>query len=362
MSKDITIKIDLSAHVTVASLNGALRSFFRWWCSEIFEQLPTGWANQLSSGSGRASLKIADDGWSLMGRDEIAIPLPTNIAPHDLRDELSRKAPDSFRQSVDVTLPRQAALFKRHYFPRAAEARLKQVVRLQLDRLSPFRGDDVMFDCWLLPEGEGALPLGREDSIGVEIAILPKRSLFEFENSIRALGLTPHIFRVANSPATFAPVGLPWTKHSQRRAMISVLGISLILAAIVLSPGLGNREISDLRSQIEAVRPKVERAQAERDELSRYQLPPQALSADRSATMDLVQDLTKRLPDSASVTRLRVVGRNITIEGRTTAQSDIRAAISRSPMLSDVRSTDLLPSGDRFSLIASLKSWASKER
>ncbi|GAA0570690.1 hypothetical protein GCM10008942_19280 [Rhizomicrobium electricum] len=137
--------------------------------------------------------------------------------------------------------------------------------------------------------------------------------------------------------------------------MISAFGASFIAAAMILSPNLRTLEIAELHAQIASVRPLVERAQAERSELSHYQLPAQAVSADRAAAFDLLLDLTKRLPDSISVSRLQVRGQDVIIEGRSTTLVDVRTLITRSPVLIDVRSTTMAPLADRFSLTAKLK-------
>jgi general secretion pathway protein L len=364
MSKNITIKIDFNAPVTLASARDVLRQFVSWWGDEVLELLPQTWKQELQSSSARPSLTITDDEWSLLTPDGTVITLNLHLPAYELRDEIARKAPDSLRRSIDVILSRQGTLFKRLLLPSAAEPRLKQVVRLQLDRLSPFRGDDVQFDCWVIPEGADAMrtPSSRDSSIPVEVAILPKRRLADIEGSVRAVGLTPHTFRVADSQANFPPLGLPWTKHTQKRAMLTALGVSLITLAVALSPGLRSWEISDLREQTEAVRPQVERAQAEKGELSRYQLPAQAISAGRAPAIDLLLDFTKRLPDSVSVSRLQIFGQKVTIEGHTATPIDVRAMISRSPILVDVRSTSLTSTSERFSLTATLKPGISGER
>lgn len=363
MQEDLTLKIDLNAPVTLADCASVPRSFFTWWIQELKGLLPTGLQATLQNMARTPRVVFENGGWRLENAGEQPLIFSSSMAAYEIQEEVFRNAPLALTRSVDVVLLRSDALFKRVRLPASATTRLRQIIRLQLDRLSPFRGDDVHFDCYTVEQPQPPLSseLAGSDDITVEVAIVSKPQLLAAEQKLREIGLVPRAFCFAGGPARLAALGFPWTKSAQHRMAAASAGLLLFLAAILLGPTMRDREIGELKVEIEALAPQVQHALAERDELFRYQLPPQALSSNRVPVLDLILDLTKRIPDNAHISRLDVIGTQVEFQGSAPTSLDIKSLLTRSLLLEHLQ-VDRDRSNGSFSANAALRPQTEAER
>lgn len=337
MPEDLTIRIDLNAPVTLTGCTSALRAVYDWWLGELVEMLPASIRDRLRVGSQPARAFIDKDTWYLESDSTPPLQFSMEADAHDIREDLARRAPLLLPESVDVALPRTCALFRTITVPVSALPRLRQVVRLQLDRLSPFRGDDVQFDSYAIGDLPSISASPESANVLIEVVIISKQRLFSVEKMLRGAGLVPRAFGIEGSPARFSPHGLPWAKRTQHRAIALLSGILLFSAAMLLGPMASSADIDDLRTARETMAPLASRALAEHEELVRYQLPQQALSAGRAAVLDVILDLTRRLPDDINLTRLEFDGNQLVLEGMAPGLKQVSSAIARSSLLTQIK-------------------------
>lgn len=357
MSQDLTFRIDFNAPVTMAGAADAGGRFVRWWLTELISLLPHRWQQSLQATLHTPCLVFGKDEWQieLDGNGDAIICVSALQPAHELREQLEQMAPAALSNSVDVVVPKADVLTRRIGLPAAASKRLKSVVRLQLDRLSPFRGDDVQFDTKICDASE-AFPNGNAtNDIMVDVAIIPKKALRAIEQTIREVGLVPRLFRVADSTFTFAPAGLPWTKQRQSQAVLVLTGIVFWLAAFWLAPVLQEREITSLSNEIASQEPKVRHAAALREELSRYQLPPQALLSNRAHALDLLLELTQQLPKEARVTNLELIDAQVTLRGTAAQPAEVLQLLKKSKLITQVVTLPNSQNRSQFALRATLR-------
>lgn len=357
MPQDLTLKIDFNAPVTTAGAADAGSRFVRWWLTELIALLPHGWQQSLQATLRTPSLVLGEDEWQIELGGDAVICLNASMPAHELREQLEQMAPTALSNSVDVVVSKTDVLIRRISLPAAASKRLKSVVRLQLDRLSPFRGDDVQFDTSICDISEALSSGNVTNDILVDVAIVPKSALRAIEQKVRDVGVVPRLFRVADSSFSFAPSGLPWTKQRQSQALLVLTGIVFWLAAFWLAPVLQEREIASLASEIASLEPKVRHATAARDELSRYQLPPQALTSNRARALDLLFELTQQLPKEAHVTKLELIDAQVTLRGTAPQPAKVMRLLKKSTFITQVVT---LPNpgnggGSQFALRATLR-------
>lgn len=353
MSQDLTLKIDFNAPVNAAGAADAGARFVRWWLTALISFLPLSWQQSLQATLRTPCLVLGKDAWQIALDGAAVICLNASQPAHELREQLEQMAPAALSNSVDVVVPKTDVLIRRISLPAAASKRLKSVVRLQLDRLSPFRGDDVQFDTRICEVSE-AFSNGSNDII-IDVAIVPKSKLHAVEQKIREVGLVPRLFRVADSTFAFAPTGLPWTKQRQSQALLVLTGIAFWFAAFWLAPVLQEREITSLSNEITSLEPKVRHATAVRDELSRYQLPPQALTSNRARALDLLFELTQQLPKDAHLTNLELVDAQVTLRGSATQSAEVVQLLKKSTLLSHVVPLPNSQNGSQFAVRATLR-------
>jgi general secretion pathway protein L len=337
MSQNITLKIDLNAAVTLADVASGLRAFLRWWTGELLSLLPEKWRQSWCASFQTCSLLIEAQEWRLtyLGGNREDFVFSPQLPAHEVRDGLQRIFGKTLVNSVDVEIPAQNVLFRRITLPAAAASRLNSIVRLQLDRLSPFRGDDVAFDCRVAKTPANALPATVEEIVA-EIVIAPKTYLSELEHKIRKIGLVPRHFKISGSDHVLPCAGLPWTKQRQSQVMYACIGALAWFLAIWIAPIMDDAEITSLNARIAEAAPQVTHAEAIRAELDSYRLPPAALSADRQRALDVLLKLTSQFPDSVHLKAFVLEDQTLTLRGTAASSVNVKRLLAGTHMFSRI--------------------------
>jgi general secretion pathway protein L len=289
--------------------------------------LPSPWQTAWKAIFVRPVLDTSDATWHLtgLGSDVSDITLDSRLTDEELRESLRRLFPDGLASSVGIILRRDEALFRRLVLPAAAAPRLRSVVRLQLDRLSPFRGDDIYFDCAVYAAGDTGA-----GEICVEVVLLPKAVLSKLEHRLRTVGLVPRHFRFNGSDLELSPIGLPLTKQRRKQLAFAAFGCFAWLSAVLLAPHLADSEVSALQSEITAAAPQTNRALRLKSLLEGYQLPPEAISAHRADAIEILATLTRLLPKPTHITEFNMENGAISLRGTAETAASLQTKLMRS--------------------------------
>jgi general secretion pathway protein L len=312
--------------VTWNDIRSAFFAFLRWWGSQLIEILPDSWKSALQGLTAVSVLDVREPLWKLAiaGRDRRIATLNGDLVEDELRQQFRRLFPEGMSNSIEVILSPETALLRRILVPAAATNRLRSVVQLQLDRLSPFRGDDVVFDCEL---GEPCDAPATE--VAVDVAIIPKTALQELEQRIRRIGLVPSSFKIGDTGFAVKASGVPWTPARQTQVLLLAAACAIWVAAFWIAPSMNDAEIATLQDEISSLAPEVTHAEELRQELGRYDLPPQALTADRARALDVLLALTRTLPDQVHLTSLALIDRRLTLRGTAPSNLAVRSLLMR---------------------------------
>lgn len=355
MPQTINLTIDLNAPVTGDDVRAAIAAFFRWWVEQLIACLPLSWQDGLRSLTAVPCLDMRETVWALTiaGKEDFVATLDGSKPDEDLRDILGKLFPDGLASSVDVVIAPGSVLTRKITVPIAALSRLRSVVQLQLDRLSPFKGDDVLFDCRLVEAAETAA-----EDIQVEIVIVPKAAVTTLEQRLRRIGLVPSSFRIGDSGFAVKTGGVPWTRQRQIQALLVFGTILVWAAALWLAPLMRDNEIASLQAEVDSLSPQVVRAERLRQALSRYTLPPDALSANRGRALDVLLSLTHTLPDSVHVGSLSLAKNTLSLSGTAPANVPVQKILMRTDLFEKTHVTGD-QQGGRFTFAATLRSHSS---
>lgn len=331
MSQDLTIHIDLNSAVTLADARNAARRFLAWWGNELLACLPPAWKGRFRNLFRTPRLVLGTDEWRLTGfsADIETLPIDPGKPSHETRELLTRLTGSGLVNGVEAQLPQSAVLLRRINLPEAAARHLRSVVRLQLDRLSPYRGDDVSFDCRIVDTNG-------DDGVGIEVAMISKTVLRNYEQKMREFGLVPRSFTIDGSPLKIAPIGFPWSRQKQLQALLALGGLLLWAAVFWLAPMARDGEIVTLEAKIASLRPAVRAAEAEQQALLRYQLPPAAISPDRQRALNVLALLTKILPSSVHLTEFTLDGNTVRLQGTAPASLHIATLLNKSRLFARI--------------------------
>lgn len=327
-----------------------LRQFLNWWQGELRQVVP-GAVGQFFT---RQSATLT-------------ILLEQNIARFQLHTEKSERllgaldllgcsdqALHAFRQeslsdlpgglTTEIYLSSEQLLVSDQFLPLATEANLGSVLNFEIDRLTPFHRDQVVF---------GYLPCGRfpeREKIKVELFSLPRKTLDLLLSRTEKLGLSPDaVYPVKPQKTAVAPTlnMLPislrpaveplWNNRAKQLGMASLI---LVLALVLFPLYQLNRQIDSLGQQVADIRGPAT-VVGNKQSLLASRLAAQDTLVHRKNHMPsqlaIVQEVTQIMPDNTWVSRLRVDSNGVNLQGESRKASDLIELLEKSERFQNVQ-------------------------
>lgn len=349
--------------------------FLAWWGASLAAWLPESWRQVLGLGGGRLLLLPGADGVQLrlqQGaelRDLAHLPTPAEIEAVEAR--VSAVAADPLARVLSaraaelpraLLLPASVALRRELVLPAAAAERLRDVVGFEIDRQTPFTADAVAYDVRVLHR--------RAAQIDAELVAVPRQAMEAQLGRLGALGGTLGGVDVAGADGV--PLGInllpadrrhrrpdPWRAWNWGLAAVAVLGLGLALWQV-----LDNRtQAADaLEQRLERDAAPARRAAAQRQQLVSL-IEGQAFLDNarraRPATVEVIDELARRLPDGTYLEKLAIEEERLTLIGLSNEAPALIGRLQgsplwRSPALTGALQPDPASGRDRFTLSADI--------
>lgn len=338
---DRTITIDLSTPTRLSDLPVLVARAFEWWVSELQAMLPGRLSGLFPKQPESATLVAGDVIWSLRGGVDVeaAVQLDPSLDDRGLLQQLLEAAPDFSLRRLTVLVPQENVLRRRLELPMMPDADLRSAVELQLDRLSPFKPEDVRF----------AARVSERDPVDgkliAEVAIAPRASIEAVETRLSSLGLTPAIMDVegADGAASGFDLGRPRQQEAPRRALLVNLALVGAVALIWYMAGVAwetarEREIEAWQARIADLRPLAQRSAAMRLNLEAMIEPVNAARAHRPGlSLQVLAELTRLLPDTARLSEVRFEGDSVDCKGMAGNAPALISKLEGSKLFKDVK-------------------------
>jgi general secretion pathway protein L len=326
-----------------------LGAYWRWWTGELekiaYERF--------------AALRGASDvpNFAIEGNELVLVEPRAAVGP-DTRIDLAaldgvraRSALQSLlrrvgetRSRVRLCLRQGEALVRRVAMPLATEENLEQVLAFEMDRLTPFRAEDVYFD-YRVASRDAAT-----GQLVVQLGVARRELVDARVERLRALGANVQGVAVRDgvtppaSPLDLLPSEQRGERETSRERMVqrSLIAAVLILFALALAIPLWQK-----RQTVIALMPLVDRAQQEAQATDRIarQLEREAddynfLLARKHANYPVlayVEEISRLLPDSTWLQQLTVKSngktRDVQMTGETTSSSKLIEILAQSKLL-----------------------------
>ncbi|HYC34798.1 MAG TPA: pilus assembly protein PilM [Usitatibacter sp.] len=349
-----------------------LQSFWRWWTGQLALLVPERFA--ALGGAGRVPLIALES-------DDIVLIEPrvsgeSRVAAGDVQAErvavrrLLERAGEG-RGRARLALDAREALVRRTTMPAATEENLAQVLAFEMDRLTPFRADEVYFDHRVVSRDAAA------GTLGVLLAVARREPVDRCVARLRALGVTVEGVTVRDDALLgAAPLNLmPAEQRGQRetpreRLVKQVLAglVGVLLICVLFYPPWIKRE------RIKALHPVEAKAQSEAQatdklaqELERLAAEHNFLLAKKHGTppaLAYIEEVTRLLPDNTWVQQLdlKVAGktRELQIQGETASSSRLIEILEQSTLLRNAAPRGTVtrgsqPGTERFAIAAEAK-------
>jgi general secretion pathway protein L len=280
---------------------------------------------------------------------------------------------DPARTRVQVRVPGSLALSTRPSLPLAAEENLREVLGFEMDRLTPFRSSDVFFAFDVVARDRV------KQLIQVQLAVV-RRSLVDpllaglEQWSLNAAAYVPGPGRgIERGEAVcldFTPASFRQRSASALNAVLGVVVVALAAYAVYL-PVKAQREyrLSLDQALLDA---RLEAAQAikVREQLDLGAAAGRTVAdakAARPSAVEVLETVTRLLPDHTHLFRLELRGDSLSIQGSSQAASSLIALLDGSEWLTNVQfaspvTRDPSSGGERFHISARLVARAPAAR
>ena len=288
---------------------------------------------------------------------------PVLVAEGDLATLQRAKLPRDMRsQPIELRIDSDSVLSKTLQLPAASQTYLDAIVRHQLERMTPWAADRVVFDYALADDGEAS-----QDQVTVQLVATARDTYDALMGRLAAIGLKVGVIGTSEDPLDRpSPVNLlQGTRYERRDALRRFVATMLLLIAVV---GLGasaysgwrlwtlSADAATLQEGIAAARSAVE---AQRDNSLASESHARLLARKREALpmILLVDALSEAIPTNTYLTELSVEEQDLRVAGFSSEAPALIGILEGAEILSEVRfaaptTRDEETGQDRFEIVA----------
>lgn len=341
--------------------------FFAWWWRSLVAWLPRRWRVALGIDRGRLLLQPDIDAVQLRLQDGEGlrdlghVPGLADAGADPLAGLLAPRLADLPRW---LLLPGARALRRRLVLPAAAAERLRDVVSFEIDRQTPFAADAVAFDARLLGRREG------DGQLDVELVAVPRPAL---DAQLALLGpLADNLAGIDVAGPDGVPLGVNLLPLAQRRRQVDpwrrwnwlLAGVGLLALVLALWTLLQNRraaadELQQLTNREAASAKRVSQQRQQLVGLVEGRAFLDRLRAGRPTAVELLDALTRRLPDGTYLEKFAIEDNRMLLIGLSDSASSVVSRLEgeklwRAPALTGAVQPDPRTNKDRFTLTADI--------
>ena len=309
-----------------------------WWQSLFGSCLPARLARAIAARDRYLKLVLQDDKALLYlneGVEQHALAAVEKLAFQELEPFLLGKREDALR--CRIQLPKGWIVTRHLSLPNPALSNLRQVIRYEMDRLTPFNPDQVYYDYRLLDRG-------KSDRLYLEIALCRREPLQHWLESLKAVGIP--VDRIAWPQAWPLANLLPEELRPRLGGRLLSFGSLLTLTALMLTAialfgpvwqktetlAELDRELNRLKGQATEVNKLREAIEA----AHKGSVAVLERKSSQAAMIDLLRELTDRLPDGTWVENLEFQSNEVQIRGESTQSAALIGLLEDAPAFSGV--------------------------
>ena len=328
------------ARVRVAYAGTALHRFLTWWGRELAALVPVRVRDWFMER--REEVRAGIEGGELV----LTPPAPATPLRIALVPEAAAARPlvaqalvrDEEPPAVFLALPGARVLRRTLELPMAAEENLRQVLGFELDRQTPFRAEQVYFDCRVQRRDLAARQLV------AEFALVPRAAVDAELATLEAAGVPLEAMDgVDANGERFGFNLLPRERRAPRarfwlKVNLALAALALLLLGAVMAQSVANREraLAALEARTDKAQVEARSVAALRNTLKQAIDGASFLTERKSArppTIDVMLDLTRRLPADTWLQRFSVNADQVQLQGQSREAAALITLLQQSPYL-----------------------------
>lgn len=241
---------------------------------------------------------------------------------------------------VTIRTNRARVLDRPVVLPQTVEPDLDRVMGYEIDRLTPFRPDEV-FWTWVVTQrsAEG-------DRLTVRLSFLPKSTVSGLMRIAEQSGLTPEAVESQSLDGELRSIPLASAKDAGAKSHIRATQAALwtcgMLALSVLTVPLLQQSIAGyhIETQIESMKPSVAKAEALRRAATNPAAGAELIAASQAEAgnvLEILAAVTSALPDDSFLTSFSLSHRMLSMEGSSATAVRLITLLSANRIVSNPR-------------------------
>jgi len=242
------------------------------------------------------------------------------------------------KQRMVVRLAKDQVLTREVSFPIQVRDNLAQVLAYEMDRLSPFQAAQVYFDFRALEDPR------RRGKLRVELALCPRTQVGDWLRRLRDMGgaVDEVTWEGAWPRANLLPAGERPQRGSRFLSINTLLLVLVLLlaTAALATPIWQKQQIRDQRAaqvaELQARAEKVNEVRAALERARRGSTEVLQRKLEHPRMIDLLLELTDRLPDNTWVQNLDFRNGEIQIRGESTQATALLNLLDQAPGITEV--------------------------
>jgi general secretion pathway protein L len=313
--------------------------FFHWWWSELSFLVPVSLRAWLGTTPRYLILSPEGDGFAVCLQDETGSRLLAHWTLDETgsqqRDALLADTPNLSEVIPVLRLKPHQGLTRTLRLPLAAEENLLQVVGFEMDRMTPFKGDQVYFDARIITRSTP------ERQLTAQIWLTPRERLDRLIEELATWGWQPALVDLEGShrpgtcnllPSKYRPARNPWPGYLNLTLGFAALALLAVMAALPAwssyrqIEGLEQdmRRVSKVAKEVDQLRQEAEKLQQEARFLQHKKRTEPVVS-------DLLEELSRVIPDNTWLNGLQYNEHKVVMQGQSPSASSLIELIEASP-------------------------------
>ena len=270
------------------------------------------------------------------GADAITL----DLSDPDAAPRLRQVVEDADRADITLVLPRSIALTHQLWLPAAAEAELHGVLHHELDRLTPFAIDEIVFSYRIRERTESKLL--------IDLALAQRDALDESLGALERVGLRPTTITAEGRDGYRLRLNLlPRRRRLQRpfaalpfKPEIAIGTVLAFLSALYLPLVRYDDLLRRHEDTAEAVLKEAAQARAALTEQETALARDDFLVERRGEyipPIELVLELTTKVPEHTWLSRMSISGGEVVLQGESAAATDLLKIVESTDALQEAR-------------------------
>ncbi len=263
---------------------------------------------------------------------------------------------------VEVAVPPEKLLVKQIQLPFAAEENLRQVLGFEMQRQTPFRAEQVYFNYRVVARR------AQSQQLAVQLSVVPRTVVEEVLSPVidwdLALEEGEGKTEQDDSVFAFVPAGAGRRATSGFYRVLVIANLALLVAVVAVPMLQQQRYLDQSRARLAEIRAAATTASNLQQRIEQHRARSRYLFAQKvrqPASVELLEELSARLPDDTWLFRIEVRDGKVYLQGTSTRASALIAELENSRFFEDVRfaspvTQDGASGRERFHLSASIVS------